>query len=445
MFGDFHSEVFSWIRGALLVLFVINATVYLQNRKRLFLYYSLYLLFVFIYFLKPVAPSALKSFYKLFDYSFLYLSFAFYIDFARVLISTKTKLPRWDWFFILERRALLIFSISIPIIQYLWGMEVYYAIIFLFSTIFTVFSIIAYFAISSIKGRNVEYFIIGSLSFVLLGNVSTYSKIIYGHEEMLALGIEPMIFTYVGALIEALVFTYIMGRIFKEIEEKKIDFKLQYVLKQKESAELKMTALRSQMNPHFLFNSLNSINSFILKNKPEEASDYITSFSKLIRKILKNSENMSISLEEELEVLETYVELEKTRVQGGFDFILTIDENLVLQDIKVPPLFLQPFIENSIWHGLVDKIGSKKIELKLMREGAYLIIKIRDNGIGLKKSLSQKNKMDSKRKFFGTEATEKRIKLLHDNNGVLIELKDISKGSITGTLVCLKFPIKSLY
>jgi len=445
MFDDFHSEVFSWIRGGLLVLFIINITVYLQNRKTLFLYYSLYLFFVFLYFLKPIVPQFLEFFYQYFNYSLLYLSFVFYVDFARVLISTKKKIPKWDRFFVLEKRGLLLFVILAPMIQYYLGHKIYMFTVFAFSSVLNVFSVVAYFAISRVKGRNVEYFIIGSLSFLILGNVSTYSKILYGHDEMLAIGVEPMLFTYLGVLFEALVFTYIMGRIFKQIEEKKTEFKIQYVLKQKEAAELKMTALRSQMNPHFLFNSLNSINNFVLKNKPEEASDYITSFSKLIRKILNNSERMYITLAEELEVLEVYVDLERTRVYGGFEFVKKIDERLVLEDIKVPPLFLQPYIENSIWHGLVDKVGNKKIELELIKNDAFLTISIRDNGIGLSNSLKQKKQVLPKRKFFGASATEKRIKLLHNDNGVDIGINDVSKEIGTGTVVSMKFPLKMLY
>ncbi|WP_139957216.1 sensor histidine kinase [Flavicella sediminum] len=443
MFNDFHAEVFSWIRGALLVLFLINFTVFLQNKNKLFLFYSLYLLCIFLYFLKPIVPYFLVDFYTYCNYSILYLSFVFYVQFARILISTKRKLPAWDVYFVLEIKVLLVFVVLIPLVHFLFGAHVYRLIVFVFSVLIALFSIISYFALAKVKGRNVGYFIFGSVTFLLLGNVSTFSRVLIGNEEMIALGIEPMIFTYVGALIDAFVFTFIMGRIFVQIVEKKSVFKVQYLLKQKEAAELKMTALQSQMNPHFLFNSLNSINNFVLKNNIDEASEYITSFSKLIRQILANSERSEITLAEELELLEVYIGLEKVRISGGFEFVKSIDPQLNLNSISVPPLFLQPFIENSIWHGLVDKKGKKRIELKLLKQGAYIHMTIEDNGIGIKNSRKQKKKLLTKKKFFGATATEKRIKLLYDSSDVFISINDLENKDKQGTIVKLIFPLKT--
>lgn len=441
MFSDFHSEIFSWIRGALLVLFLINFSLYFQNKKKLFLYYSLYLFFVFLYFFKPVSPDFLYRFYEYMGYSLFYLAFAFYVDFARVLISSREKLPKWDRYLKFEKYILILFAIIIPSVNSFFGSEIYQISVFLFSVLLTCFSVVAYCAICKIKGRNVEYFIFGSFSFLVLGNASTFYKFLIVYKGLAKPDFEPMIFTYFGVLVEALVFTYIMGRIFKEIEAKKTDFRLQFALKQKEAAELKMTALQSQMNPHFLFNSLNSINNFVLKNNIEEASDYITSFSKLIRKILMNSERSYIALMEELEVLKMYVDLESTRVVGGFDYIQKIDDSLQLNKIQVPPLFLQPFIENSIWHGLVDKKGDKRIELHVEKKGKFIEAKIIDNGIGLNNSLLQNEKLHSKRKFFGISATEKRIKLLHNSEGVHIKISDLSEKGKTGTIVKVVFPL----
>ncbi|MFC2109680.1 sensor histidine kinase [Bacteroidota bacterium] len=330
-----------------------------------------------------------------------------------------------------------------PFVHYWFGSEIYRFVVFVFSICITIFTFCSYFSIAKVKGRNVGFFIFGSSIYLLLGNVSTFSRVFIGEEKMLELGIEPMLFTYFGALIDALVFTFIMGRIFVQIVEKKTEFKIQYLLKQKEAAELKMTALQSQMNPHFLFNSLNSINNFVLKNNIEQASDYITSFSKLIRKILANSERSEITLAEELELLEVYVGLEKARISGGFDFVKIIDPDLNLNNISVPPLFLQPFIENSIWHGIVTKDGQKKIELKIVKQGNFVKTTIEDNGIGIEKSKEQKKELLAKKKFFGATATEKRVKLLYDSTDVEISIDDLSSENKTGTRVKLIFPLKT--
>jgi len=204
--------------------------------------------------------------------------------------------------------------------------------------------------------------------------------------------------------------------------------------------ELKMTALQSQMNPHFLFNSLNSINNFVLKNEIEKASDYITKFSKLIRVILNSSSSPTSSLSEELIILALYVKLEQMRVTGGFKYKVTIDKNLNLETIKVPPLFLQPFIENAIWHGIMKKEGDKIIELTIKEDNGNVLCIVLDNGIGIDKT-QKTTPLSLKRKFYGAKATENRIRILHQNEGVDIKIEDISSGTTTGTQVSISFPL----
>ena len=201
-----------------------------------------------------------------------------------------------------------------------------------------------------------------------------------------------------------------------------------------------MTTLQSQMNPHFLFNSLNSINNFVLKNEVEKASDYITKFSKLIRVILNSSSSPTSSLTEELKILALYVKLEQMRVTGGFKYIVNIDKNLNLDSIKVPPLFLQPFIENAIWHGIMKKEGEKIINLTIKEDKGNVLCTVLDNGIGINKTKEQTYLLQ-KRKFFGARATENRIRILHQNKGVHIETKDISTDTNTGTQVLISFPL----
>ncbi|WP_152286152.1 sensor histidine kinase [Flavicella marina] len=441
MFSDLNSELYSWIRGAILLLFLINAGLYLQNGKRLFLNYSLYLLFVFLYFIKSVVPESFHQFYSLFGYSFLFLSFVFYIEFERILLTTSVNTPRWDKYFKFEQYSIVIGASILPFVQYLFGSHVLITVVFILLNLLSVFTVLTYFEISKIKGRNAYNFIIGSSFFLIFGNWGIYYRFL-NRNSIENLLFEPVFFCYLGVMLEAFMFTYIMGNIFEQVLEKKTDLKIQYALKQKEAAELKMSALQSQMNPHFIFNSLNSINNFVLKNKKEEASDYITSFSKLIRRILKNSENSEISLFLELEVLDIYVDLERKRVTGGFEFHKEIDPLLNLHEISVPPLFLQPYIENSIWHGLAGKEGEKRIDLTILKKKEEVVIFIRDNGVGINEKVKSQNKKSSKRKFFGSLATEKRIKLLHESSKVDITTVNILEKESSGTEVCIKFPLR---
>ncbi|MEI6866114.1 histidine kinase [Flavicella sp.] len=441
MFEDIIAEFFSWTRGGLLLLFLLNFGLYIQNKRKLFLNYSLYLLFIFLCFLKPLMPVAWSGFYDVFEHSLFFLSFVFYVEFVRILLSSKYTIPKWDRYLVIEKYTLLFLSCSLPFVYFLVEPKTVKIYILFSSNIITVFSVWTYFVIFKIKGRNVFYFISGSATFLVLGNIGTYVKVIF-RNDIDSLGFEPTIFTYLGVIFEALIFTNIIGNMFKEIREKKVNLKIQFALKQKEAAELKMTALRSQMNPHFLFNSLNSINNFVLKSEKEKASDYITDFSKLIRLTLKNSERSEISMFEEIEVLETYIGLEKTRLSGGFVFIKEIDNRLDLHNIFVPPLFLQPYIENSIWHGLAGKEGEKRIKLEIQLDEDRVVICIEDNGIGINDEMIAKNRKSSKRKFFGSYATEKRIKLMYNSDYVDIFTQNISDNCETGTRVTVKFPVR---
>lgn len=442
MFSHVSSEFFSWIRGALLLLFIINLGLYFQNRKRLFLNYSLYLLFVFLFLLKPVVSSHWREFYEAFGYSLLFFSFVFYVEFERVLLSSKDTIPKWDKYLRIKRDVILFFSLSLPLVYYSFGSEILFIILFVFLNSLNIFIIRSYFVIVRIKGRSVHFFIFGSISFLVLGNIGAYFKMI-NRNDLSALGFEPMMFTYLGVIIEALVFTNIMGNIFKQIMEKKSNLKVQIAMKQKESAELKMIALQSQMNPHFLFNSLNSINNYVIKNEKEAASEYISAFAKLVRLTLKNSESPQISLFEELKVLDVYVKLEKNRLVGGFRYEKNIDTKLNLHDIMVPPLFLQPFIENSIWHGLAGKKGEKCVKLDVFEVDNCIWITIEDNGLGIDEQVTNRNRESSKKKFFGSFATEKRIKLMYNSDRVTVSTRNIASGSETGTRVTINFPKES--
>jgi len=171
--------------------------------------------------------------------------------------------------------------------------------------------------------------------------------------------------------------------------------------------ELENKALRSQMNPHFIFNCLNSINSYIVKSKPEEASMYVTKFSRLIRLILDNSRSSSISLENELAALRLYIDMENLRFGNSLKYELIVEPGLDF--IPVPPMIIQPFVENAIWHGLLhsNKPGFLKIELR--GEGDYLICTITDNGIGREAAAELKSKSSLKKKSLGMEVTLNRL------------------------------------
>ena len=430
MLLDFHSEIYSWIRGGLFVLFIYHLLIFFQNKSKLYLYYSLYLLALTIYLLKDIVGGGFTEFFNYINYGIQFLAYAAFISFARELLDSRTHLIKWDRYFVIETKVLLFLFPTFILIQFLLGYEFQNKAFTLVAPILTIFSLISYYVVfTTIKDNFSRYFVAGSLIYLLLANISSLEFFV-GVEYFTHLGIQPMFFVYLGAMLQSIIFSIIIGFTIKRIEQKSKNAEVRLAIKLKEMEELKMTALQSQMNPHFLFNSLNSINNFVIKNEVEKASDYITKFSKLIRVILNSSSSPISTLSDELGILELYIKLEQMRVTGGFKYIVEVEESLSLDKIKVPPMFLQPFIENSIWHGIMKKKGEKIINLTIKE----------DNGIGINKA-KELSHMSQKRKFFGAEATENRIRMLYQNKDVRIVTKDISSGTTTGTQVSIKFPL----
>ncbi|WP_246073795.1 sensor histidine kinase [Dinghuibacter silviterrae] len=180
-------------------------------------------------------------------------------------------------------------------------------------------------------------------------------------------------------------------------------------------AVMEMNTLRAQMNPHFLFNSLNSINTFILKNDQENASDYLTKFSRLVRLILDNSRTEWVTLDNELRALELYIELETLRFDKPFAYAIHVDPAVDRTHVVVPPLIIQPYVENAIWHGLLHrKRAGGRIVIDVWRNGEALMIKIADNGVGRAAAARLESKRDSPYKSHGMKITAERLAVVNE-------------------------------
>ncbi|MBT8385717.1 MAG: histidine kinase [Bacteroidia bacterium] len=189
---------------------------------------------------------------------------------------------------------------------------------------------------------------------------------------------------------------------------------------------LALKSLRSQMNPHFIFNALNSVNSFIAQNDERTANRYLTDFSTLMRSVLVNSEEDFISLEKELELLNLYLKLEHSRFKDKFDYELIVDDQIEQDLFQIPPMLLQPYIENAVWHGLRYKKEKGFLKVALFKkDDETIIIEITDNGIGRKKSTELKTEHQKKQQSKGLNNIKQRIKILNemykDKVDVLIE------------------------
>ena len=212
-----------------------------------------------------------------------------------------------------------------------------------------------------------------------------------------------------------------------------------------QTTELEMQALRAQMNPHFIFNSLNSINRFILQNNRLQASEYLTKFSRLVRLILLNSQSALISLENEIESLKLYLSLESLRFDDHFEYKLSVDPDLDISVLKVPSMIIQPYIENAIWHGLMHKKEKGQLDIELSQEEDHLYFKITDNGIGRRQSAALASKSATLHKSMGLSITARRIAMLRSGKyeGSSVVINDLvnEDGSAAGTEVVIKIPV----
>ena len=209
--------------------------------------------------------------------------------------------------------------------------------------------------------------------------------------------------------------------------------------------ELEMHALRAQMNPHFISNSLSAINLFILENNRLQASEYLAKFARLLRLILQNSQEAFIPLERELQALQLYLELESLRFGNKFTYKINTNDLLDITVITVPPLIIQPYVENAIWHGLMHKKESGYLDIELYTEGRFLFCKISDDGVGRKKAAELKSKSALSYKSMGMSITADRIAMLQeqqDQLGTHIVINDLvlADGSAGGTEVIIKIP-----
>lgn len=197
-----------------------------------------------------------------------------------------------------------------------------------------------------------------------------------------------------------------------ELEIQRLESERARAALQQRAKELEIQALRAQMNPHFIFNCLNAINRFILGHETEAASDYLTKFSRLMRMIMNHSRSTYISLAEEIDILRLYLDMERLRFKDAFDYRIVIAEELDTDEIRIPPLLVQPFVENAVWHGLMHKEERGSLTISFSAKDDLLTCVVRDNGIGRKHAAQLKSKSVEKHKSMGMQITAERMALL---------------------------------
>jgi anti-sigma regulatory factor (Ser/Thr protein kinase) len=208
-------------------------------------------------------------------------------------------------------------------------------------------------------------------------------------------------------------------------------------------AETEMMALRAQMNPHFIFNCMNIIDSLITDNRKEDAQDFLQKFSKLIRLVLENSQHQQVPLQSDLQALQLYVKLEAIRSGHHFTYEFDVDQELIEKEFTIPPLLLQPYVENAILHGLRNKEkGAGRLLISIKKSNGKIMATVEDNGIGRKKSMLINEVNKKPHEHLGMKVTSKRIDLLQmiNHNEVEVYIEDACQEEETGTRVTILLP-----
>ena len=471
--------------GFLLTLSIYHFLLYFQHRDRVYLFYSLYTFLIFTSSYPNIENSGFNDatlnpdpylHYLIIPREWIYNTL--YLVFAKTLVALNVYKPKINKF--LNQGVFVLFFVLIVSITYalITGKvtTVGFVFAYFFSPTIAILALISFYALYNMDTGLKYYVLIGSFTYMVLAEGSFY----FADDEQKA----TVIF-YIGIIIENILFSLALGYKQKMIlqeknesqkdliiqlkENEKLRLEVQNELEKdvkllneqvkidrlqklkvesdKELVELKMSSLRSQMNPHFIFNSLNAIKLYIIESEKENAVYYLNKFSKLIRKILASTREKEITLADEIETLKLYFEIENIRFNNEIIPSLTIAESLNVNTIKIPSLILQPFLENAIWHGLSSKKGTKKIDISFNKEEeTHLLITITDNGIGRKKSTEIKSKKIHKKESIGIKLTEERLTNFskeYKNNYSLhfIDLVNENKIAI-GTKVVLRIPLK---
>jgi ligand-binding sensor domain-containing protein len=258
----------------------------------------------------------------------------------------------------------------------------------------------------------------------------------------------------VATLVVLVIVTTLLVRrrekmIFSKEQQKKAR-EIEMISLHRDLAHSRLIALRSQMNPHFIFNALNSIQQFVLQGNVDEASRYLGVFSLLHREILNTSDENFISLQREIDMLGMYIQLEQLRFDESFSHSIHLDDEIDPEEVEIPPMLIQPFVENAIWHGLMPKAGPKRVEIAfdLIANGDVLVCRIKDNGIGREASAQMKVVNGSLKNH-----KPKGLKLISDRVGMLqqryqtpftLEIADqVEENQVTGTVVTITLSLTS--
>lgn len=485
----------SWFVGMVIVMIIYHASAYIFTKDKSVLFYSLHLLLILAMF-ALVGNNHLNSnnYISLFQNTNLwFLFFLVWIVFGwffYFFMKVELELPK------LAKQAKI----------YLWGNTIIFGSLYIFDLLFLshkyffkyfysllyipgaiLFVIWILYSIREMISKLKPYFIAGFYPFFIVSIYFIYA-IRFPNNSINTL-INPLFILQLGIILQILIISIALGYKYQILRSERIITNQKLIIELQKSQDLKnitnqklnenaieaskelekavkkakqhkieelenkykgeleklkLNSLLSNMNPHFLFNSLNSVKSYIIENNPKKASYYLNKFSKLIRKILDASNETETSLLEELKTMRLYTSIENIRFNNEIIIYFKDDTSLDLETIKVPPLFMHPFLENAIWLGLASKSGEKRIKVVISKSETHIIITIQDNGIGREKAIKILNNKKFKNDKLNLFNFIHRLNLFyakskHKHHIKYTDLID-DEGNAKGTLVTLKLP-----
>lgn len=473
---DTYGSILYTVLGALLILSVYHLVMFLQNRDKSYLVYSCYTLFSFLAYISVTESGYLHDLSDDFGLDFRSKQFftiifnSLYFLFISQFLKIKKKNKIRHRIIIYPAIFFMIIATVTFIILKAGITDLYFdSFEKIFPFFITAQTILSFYILTKVK-NDLKYFII-------FGGITLFICSILGEHNIRQLPflnitkkMGDFIF-YMGLLVENIAFSFALGYRQKMNYHEKVSYNRNLIaemqkneeLKDKinnenqkrlvventqikylqEISDLKLSILQTQMNPHFIFNALNSIKYYILEHDTENAVDYLTKFSKIIRTILVSSTVKEFSLQQELQTIRVYVDIENLRFNKKIDFTIIIGDDINPEQLTLPPMVLQPFIENAILHG-VAVLENKKIELQVLSINGHIEIRIKDNGIGRKEAAKNKMKHKNSSKSLGTKIADGMLTNYFGDQYYKVIYHDLYENEQpAGTMVVLEIPTSS--
>lgn len=414
--------------GMGITLLIFTSAIYIRTYLRDFLYYSIYIFFFVVFlgrntldfYVEIFGGNSFVTFFG--SNAFEILASIFYIQFVRTFIKTSKEYRRFDRFLVFGIWFLVVFLIADSLLLISDYFATHLTLLYLRAIVLSTFVLVAVLYLVFYVKTPLKHFIIAGSLMYSLGSVLIFST---GNKDYMVAGV----------MAEAIIFGLGLAYKVSLINSEKLKM-------QQQALDHQLSAMRAQLNPHFIFNSLGSIQHLVLSGMQNEALSYLGKFSKLMRGTLEHSSQEKTLLSDEINLLKTYLELESLRFDNDFRYEFSVDKNLDPQAVELPQLVIQPHVENAILHGLLPKEkGGKCLKISFKKADDFLTCTIEDNGIGRSESRKLRN---NKHRSLGLKLTEQHLAVLSKTNekqAVSIEDLTDENGNPTGTRVIMRIRI----